>query len=76
MIENGQIVCFIVGEEDIIIKKEDVVSFECVSQNIPRTYTNQTCVCNIYAVTLANGEFGSFTIVAGKCAEFILLLKK
>lgn len=74
--ENGQVVCFIVGSDDIIVKKEDVVSFECVAQNITRMYSNRQMNCNSYAVTLANGEYGTFTIFVGKAAEFSILLKK
>ena len=31
--------------------------------------------CNSYAVTLKNGEYGTFTIFAGKAAEFTILTK-
>ena len=74
--ENGQVVCFIVGEDDIIIKKEEVASLECVAQNIKEKYGDKYIVCNSYAVTLTNGEYGTFTIFAGKAAEFTILLKK
>lgn len=74
--ENGKVVCFIVGEDDIIINKEDVTSLENVAQNIKEKHGNNYIVCNSYAVTLANGEYGTFTIFAGKAAEFTILLKK
>ena len=74
--ENGQVVCFIVGEEDIVIKKESVASFECVAQNVKEKYGNNYMVCNSYAVTFTNSEYGNFTIFAGKAAEFTILLKK
>ena len=74
--ENGQVVCFIVGEDDIIIKKEEVASFECVNQNIKEEYGKGYMHCNSYAITLTNGEYGTFTIFAGKAAEFTVLLKK
>lgn len=74
--ENGQVVCFIVGEEDIIVKKEDVESFECVTQNIERKYGEKIYVCNSYLLKMANGEYGNFTIFSGKAAEFSVLLKK
>ena len=73
--ENGQVVCFIVGEDDIIIKKEEVASLECVAQNIKEQYGNNIMVCNSYAVTLKNGEYGTFTIFAGKAAEFTIFTK-
>ena len=76
ILENGKVVCFIVGEADIVIGKEDVTSLECVSQSIVETYANKKIICNSYAVTLANGEYGTFTIFAGKAAEFTILLKK
>ena len=76
IIENGQVVCFIVGEDDIIVKKDDVASFECVAQNLKEKYGDKTFVCNSYAVTFTNGEYGTFTIFTGKAAEFTILLKK
>ena len=75
ILENGQVVCVIVGDDDIIVKKEDVASFECVAQNLNEKYGDKIYVCNSYAVKLTNGEFGTFTIFVGKAAEFTMLLK-
>lgn len=75
LIEDGKVVCFIVGEEDIVITKNDVETVECVAQNMPKQYGNNVMQCNSYAVTLKNGEYGTFTIFSGKAAEFTILLK-
>lgn len=74
ILENGTVICFIVGEDDIVIHKEDVASCECVAQNIKEKYADKVIVCNSYAVTLQNGEYGTFTIFAGKAAEFTIFL--
>ena len=75
LLEDGKIVCFIMGEDDVVITKNDVDTVECVAQNLKEQYGNQMMVCSSYAVTLKNGEFGTFTIFAGKAAEFTILLK-
>lgn len=75
LLENGKIICFIVGEEDIVITKNDVASVECVAQNLTQRYGNNNYVCNSYAVALKNGDYGTFTIFAGKAAEFTIFLK-
>lgn len=75
LLENGKLICFIVGEEDIIITKDLVDSVECVAQNLREHYGNNTIICNSYAVKLKNGEYGTFTIFAGKAAEFTITLK-
>lgn len=74
-IENGQLVCFCMGKDDIVIDKNDVQSVECVSQNIKRQYGNNIMVCNSYAVTFNNGEYGQFDIFVGKAVDFTMLLK-
>lgn len=75
LIEDGKLICFIVGAEDIVITKNDIDSVECVAQNVPRQYSSKNIVCNSYAVTLKNGEYGTFTIFAGKAAEFTIITK-
>lgn len=75
LLEDGKIICFVVGEEDIVITKNDIGSVECVAQNLKEQYGNSTMICNSYAVTLKNGEYGTFTIFAGKAAEFTILTK-
>lgn len=75
LLEDGKVICFIVGEDDIVITKNDVESIECVAQNIKERYANNIIDCNSYAVTLKNGEYGNFTIFAGKAAEFNIFLK-
>ena len=77
VLENNQVVClnYRYGE-DIIIKKEEIVSIECVSQNIKKPFGNNSYVnCNSYAITFENGEYGVFDIFATKAAEFNIILK-
>jgi len=75
--ENNCVVCINHRYEDVIIKKEDIVTLECVAQNIKKPYgNNSTIACNSYAITFANGEFGTFDIFVEKAAEFNILLKK
>ena len=74
-IEDGKVVCFIAGADDIILTKDDVATFECVAQSSPITYGNKTISCNNYAVTLKNGEYASFLIFVGKAGEFMMLMK-
>lgn len=74
-IKDGKVCCFIVGMDDIVITKDDVASFECIAQSSPITNGNSIVNCNTYAVTLKNGEYGSFLIAVGKAAEFTILLK-
>ena len=75
LLEDGKLICFVMGSEDVIITKNDVASVECVAQNLNQQYGNNTIVCNSYAVTLKNGEYGTFTIFAGKAGEFTIILK-
>ena len=75
VLENKTAVCYAVGADDIIITKDDIATFECVTQNMPKHYNNQNLMCNCYAVTLKNGGTGTFTILAGKAAEFTLIVK-
>ena len=75
LIEDGQIICFIVGADDIVLTKKDVESFECVAQSSPITNGNSIVNCNTYAVTLKNGEYGSFLIAIAKAGEFMMLMK-
>ena len=75
LIENGKVICFIVGEEDIVLTKNDVSSFECVAQSTQISEGNKIVSCNTYAVTLKNGEYGSFLIAVGKAGEFMMLMK-
>ena len=78
VLENNQVVClnYRYGE-DVIINKEDIVSFECVAENVKKPYGNNSYVaCNSYAITFGNGESGVFDIFASKAAEFIIILKK
>ena len=56
LLEDGKLICFIVGEEDIVITKNDISSVECVAQNLQENYGNKIMVCNSYAVALKNGE--------------------
>ena len=78
VLEDNQVAClnYRYGE-DVIIKKDDVLSFECVAQNIKKPYGNNSYItCNSYAITFVNGEYGTFDIFANKSAEFNILLKK
>lgn len=75
LLEDGKLICFVVGAEDIIITKNDVDTVECVAQNLNLQHGNGIMVCNSYAVTLKNGDYGTFTIFAGKAAEFTIFLK-
>lgn len=75
LLENGTVICFIVGEEDIVLTKNDVVSLECVAQNLTVKHGNDVINCNSYAVTFKNGEFGTFNIFVGKAAEFTVIMK-
>lgn len=75
LLEDGKLICFIVGADDIVITKNDIVTVECVAQNLKMQHGNQFIVCNSYAVTLKNGEYGTFTIFAGKAAEFTIFTK-
>jgi len=75
LLEDGKVICFLSGMDDIVITKNDVESVECVAQNLNERYGNKVVVCNSYAVTLKNGEYGTFTIFAGKAAEFTILMK-
>ena len=75
LLEDGKLICFVVGAEDVIITKNDVDVVECVAQNLKVQKGNGISVCNSYAVTLKNGEYGTFTIFAGKAAEFTIFLK-
>ena len=76
ILENNKIICFINGEEDIVIGKEDIDSFECIAQNIKIPYGKGYVAGNTYAITLKNGEFGSFKIFLDKATEFSVLFKK
>ena len=42
LVENGKVICFIVGEDDIIIDKSQVQSIECVVQGMTRKYGEKT----------------------------------
>ena len=75
LLEDGKLICFVVGAEDIVITKNDVDTVECVAQNLKLQYGNNNYICNSYAVTLKNGDYGTFTIFAGKAAEFTIFLK-
>lgn len=78
VLENNQVVClnYRYGD-DIIIKKEDIVSLECAAQNIKKPWGKDSYIlCNSYAITFANGEFGTFDIFVDKAAEFTIILKK
>ncbi len=75
LLEDGKVICFLSGVEDVVISKEDVASVECAAQNLSQRYGNQTILCNSYAVTMKNGMYGTFTIFAGKSAEFLILMK-
>lgn len=75
LLEDGKVVCIVVGEEDFVITKNDVESFECVSQNVPRASGNSTVLCNVYGVKLNDGKYGTFHIYVAKAAEFTMLLK-
>ena len=74
--EDGQIVCFGDWGDEFMIAKEEVLSVECIAQNVKVPHGDRSFVCNTFAVTLANGEFGTFNIFLGKVAEFNILLKK
>jgi len=75
LLEDGKLICFVVGSEDIVLTKNDVDTVECVAQNLEIPQRDKVMVCNSYAVTLKNGEYGTFTIFSGKAAEFIIFLK-
>lgn len=77
VLEDNQVAClnYRYGA-DVVIKKEDIVSFECVAQNIRKPYGQSYVTCNSYAITFANGEYGKFDIFVDKAAEFNILLKK
>ncbi len=75
LLEDGKLICFIVGEDDVVITKNDIDTVECVAQNIKEQYGNQFMVCNSYAVTLKNGDYGTFTIFTGKAAQFTIFTK-
>ena len=75
LLEDGKLVCFVVGADDIVIAKDDIDTVECVAQNLKVPSGNQVIICNSYAVTLKNGEYGTFTIFAGKAAEFTIFTK-
>jgi len=75
LIEDGKVICFLSGAEDIVLDKSNVQSVECVAQNLQKQHGNQMIICNSYAVTFKNGEYGTFTIFAGKAAEFTILMK-
>ena len=74
--ENGQVVCFDDWGGEFILEKEDVLSVECIAQNVKVPHGDRSFVCNTFAVTFANGEYGTFNIFLEKVAEFNILLKK
>ena len=75
LLEDGKVICFLSGSDDIILSKDDVASVELAAQKIEQRYGDKIMVCNSYAVTFKNGEYGRFTIFEGKAAEFLLYMK-
>ncbi len=75
-VENGQVVLWIVGEDDIVLAPEQVKSFELAATDIRKQYGNNIMVCDSYTITLDNGENGVMTIFKGKVADVKLALRK
>ncbi len=77
LLENDRLVCYSVGLADVIIKKEDVESCECIAEKVKRDWGNNNYKdCNVYAVVLKNGKTGTFTIWMDKVVDFLQLIGK
>ena len=76
LLENDHLVCYSVGLDDVVIKKDDVATYECVGQTRRDWGNNNIKDCTVYAVTFKNGEVGSFTIWLDKATDFLQFLKK
>ena len=75
-VEDGKVVLWIVGADDIVLDPSQVQSFELVSENLPRKYGNDNMICDAYTITLTNGESGVMTIFKGKIGNVKLALRK
>lgn len=75
-VENGKVVLWIVGKDDIIIDPSQIKSLELATSNITKQYGNNIMICDAYILVLKNGESGTLTIFKGKIADVLLALKK
>lgn len=75
-VEDGKVVLWIVGADDIVLDPSQVQSFELVSENLQRQYGNNKMNCDAYTITLTNGESGVMTIFKGKIGNVKLALRK
>ncbi|MBP5343350.1 hypothetical protein J6Y73_05435 [bacterium] len=75
-VENGKVVLWIVGEDDIVLEPSQVETFELATTDIRKQYGNNIMVCDAYLIVLKNGESGTMTIFKGKIADVKLALRK
>lgn len=75
-VENGKVVLWIVGKDDIIVEPSQIKTFELASADIRRQYGNNIMICDSYLIALTNGETGTMTIFKGKIADVKLALRK
>ena len=75
-VENGKVVLWIVGKDDIVIEPSQVDSFELAAADIRKQYGNNIMICDSYTLVLKNGESGVLTIFKGKIADVKLALRK
>lgn len=75
-IEDGKLVFWGNGPDDIVIEPSQVESFELATTDTRIANGNTFIICDSYTIVLKNGESGVMTIFKGKVAEVKLALRK
>ena len=75
-VENGKVILWIVGADDIVLEPSQVQSFELASANLERKYGNDIMSCDAYTIVLTNGESGVMTLFKGKIGDVKLAIGK